>query len=775
MACTLLIYLWVNHELDVDKFHEKDSRLYQVMLNTNSPDGIMTSESTPGPLAKSLVEEIPEIEYAVSVVPVCWKNKVGVLSAGNNNLKAAANYVGDDFFHVFTYPLIHGNPEQVLSDRNAILISDDLALKLFNTTEDVVGKTAEWNQENFSREFLISGVFRKPPPNSTSQFDLLLNYDLFLDNYPNSKYWDNNDPNTYIALKNRANLGQVNAKVSEYLKSKVDNTNSTLFIRKYSDKYLYDKYENGRQSGGRIAYVRLFSAIALLIIIIASINFTNLSTAKKFRRLKEVGLNKVVGADKRNLVNQHLMEATLMTLLSLITATVIVMLSFPKFSAITGKHLVLDVDMGVIFSILGIVIFTVLVSGLYPALFLSNISPANILRGNLPKPIRGIRARSGLVVFQFITSVVLIVSVIVVYRQMSFVQSKNLGYKIDRVIYFPLDYKSTDPEEEYSEAANAERVIETFLQKLKNVPGVINASNFWHNIVGQTGSTSGVDWEGKEPGFNIRFGCISAGYDYMETLGIELKEGRTFSRNYGREKSKIIFNEAAINAMDLKGNIIGQTIRLGGEEREIIGVAEDFHYKSLYDRIHPLYITLSLEKQSSNILVKIQSGTETETIDRIKKIYREYNSGVPFDFKYLDEDLQTLYASEKRMAVLSRYFAGIAVIISCLGLLGLTAFTVQKRSREIVVRKVFGSSNFRIMTHLTGDISKLIFASILFALPLSYLIAREWLNSFAYRVELSVWYFVSAGLLTIIMVWLTIGMQVFKAAKRNPAQYLREE
>jgi ABC-type antimicrobial peptide transport system permease subunit len=765
----------VNHELDVDKFHEKDSRLYQVMLNTNSPDGIMTSESTPGPLAKSLVEEIPEIEYAVSVVPVCWKNKVGVLSAGNNNLKAAANYVGDDFFHVFTYPLIHGNPEQVLSDRNAILISDDLALKLFNTTEDVVGKTAEWNQENFSREFLISGVFRKPPPNSTSQFDLLLNYDLFLDNYPNSKYWDNNDPNTYIALKNRANLGQVNAKVSEYLKSKVDNTNSTLFIRKYSDKYLYDKYENGRQSGGRIAYVRLFSAIALLIIIIASINFTNLSTAKKFRRLKEVGLNKVVGADKRNLVNQHLMEATLMTLLSLITATVIVMLSFPKFSAITGKHLVLDVDMGVIFSILGIVIFTVLVSGLYPALFLSNINPANILRGNLPKPIRGIRARSGLVVFQFITSVVLIVSVIVVYRQMSFVQSKDLGYKIDRVIYFPLDYKSTDPEEEYSEAANGERVMETFLQKLKNVPGVINASNFWHNIVGQTGSTSGVDWEGKEPGFNIRFGCISAGYDYMETLGIELKEGRTFSRNYGREKSKIIFNEAAINAMDLKGNIIGQTIRLWGEEREIIGVAEDFHYKSLYDRIHPLYITLSLEKQSSNILVKIQSGTETETIDRIKKIYREYNPGVPFDFKYLDEDLQTLYASEKRMAVLSRYFAGIAVIISCLGLLGLTAFTVQKRSREIVVRKVFGSSNFRIMTHLTGDISKLIFVSILFALPLSYLIAREWLNSFAYRVELSVWYFVSAGLLTIIMVWLTIGMQVFKAAKRNPAQYLREE
>jgi ABC-type antimicrobial peptide transport system permease subunit len=358
---------------------------------------------------------------------------------------------------------------------------------------------------------------------------------------------------------------------------------------------------------------------------------------------------------------------------------------------------------------------------------------------------------------------------------MSFVQSKDLGYKIDRVIYFPLDYKSTDPEEEYSEAANGERVMETFLQKLKNVPGVINASNFWHNIVGQTGSTSGVDWEGKEPGFNIRFGCISAGYDYMETLGIELKEGRTFSRNYGREKSKIIFNEAAINAMDLKGNIIGQTIRLWGEEREIIGVAEDFHYKSLYDRIHPLYITLSLEKQSSNILVKIQSGTETETIDRIKKIYREYNPGVPFDFKYLDEDLQTLYASEKRMAVLSRYFAGIAVIISCLGLLGLTAFTVQKRSREIVVRKVFGSSNFRIMTHLTGDISKLIFVSILFALPLSYLIAREWLNSFAYRVELSMWYFVSAGLLTIIMVWLTIGMQVFKAAKRNPAQYLREE
>jgi putative ABC transport system permease protein len=774
LACVLLIYLWVYDELNVDKFHKKDSQLYQVMQNFKLPNGIMTVDATPGLLAKALTEEMPEIEHAVAVVPVYWKNKEGILSVGKNNIKASGQFVGKDFFNIFSYQLIQGDKSHVLSEKNSILISDELAIKLFNTTNDIIGKTIEWNQKMFSGEYIVSGVFKHPPFNSTAQFDLLLNYELFLEKYPNLKNWNNNDPNTYIVLKKGTNISQLNVKIANYLKSKDKNSNSTLFIRQYSDKYLYDKYENGVQAGGRIAYVRLFSIIALLIIIIACVNFMNLSTARASKRSKEVGIKKAIGADRKALIFQHLGESMLMTFLSLFIAIMIVMLLLPQFSAITGKHLSFIVDTKVALSVLGIALFTGFVSGSYPALYLSGFNPVTVLKGKLSTSVSELLTRKGLVIFQFAISIILIVAVIVVYKQITFVQSKNLGYNKDNIIYFPMEGKVSDNNEDYKEGGKFGKNIEDFLYNVKNIPGVVNVSNFWHNIAGQNGSTTDVYWEGKRPGNDINFACLSVGYDFIETLGIEMKEGRTFSRNFGSEKSTIIFNEAAIKSMGLN-EPIGKVVKLGDKEVQIIGVAKNFHFQSLYKNIQPLFFAFSIEPQSSNIMIRIQAGTEIGTIARLKKLYSKINPGIPFEFKFLDEDCQALYASEKRVAILSRYFAGIAIIISCLGLFGLAAFTAERRRKEIGVRKVFGSGEFSIIYLLSGDFTRQVLVSIIIALPISYVITRHWLDSFAYKINLEWRFFLCAGLMALFIAWFTVGMQAIKAAHTNPSQCLKEE
>jgi len=757
LACSLFIYLWISDELNVDRFNDKDHQLFQVMQNFSRAAGITTGDYTQGPLAAALAQEMPEVEYATTVVPPYWFPNKGVISFGDAHLQASPQFVSRDYFNVFTCHVIQGNKNNVLPDKNSVVISEDLAIKLFHTTENIIGKTIQWNHQDLTDNYSITGVFENLPANASAPFDLLFNFEAFQFKRPGMKEWGNNDPCTYLILRENTPIDGFSKKIAGFIKTKDPKAASTLFVRPFSDKYLHGNYENGLPSGGRIFYVRLLSIIGFFILVIACINFMNLSTAKATRRIKEVGVKKAIGAARTTLIWQYLSESALVSFLSLLLAVGIVFVLLPQFNTITGKTLFLNFDSTLVTGLGLVLLITSVLAGSYPALYLSSFNPAAVLKGKLNTSIGELFARQGLVVFQFAVSVILIVAVLVVYKQMEYIQNKNLGYKKENIITFEMEGQPLDK-------------LETFHSEIKKIPGVINAGTYYHNLTGDHGSIE-LSWEGKTPDQHMDFANLEVGYDFIETMDIEFKEGHSFSKEI-KPESQIVLNEAAIDVMGLK-NPIGKTIRFWGYERQIVGVTRNFNFESLHEAVKPCFF--QVYPVMFNFVVKIQGGTEQRTIQQIHQLHNTYASGYPFDYKFLDENYRNLYVSEQRVSVLSRYFAGIAILISCLGLFGLAAFTAEKRLKEIGIRKVLGSSELGIVYLLSGDFTKTVIVSIVIALPVSYFMTKHWLDSFAFRVDLEWWYFIGAGLGALIIAWITVGMHTVKAARVNPTQCLKVE
>ncbi|MFC4870661.1 ABC transporter permease [Negadavirga shengliensis] len=772
LACASLIFLWAQDELSIDHFNEKDVRLYQVMQNIPNADGIRTIESTHGLLAKALAEEMPEVESAISVIPASWFPDTGILSFEETRVKTKGQYVGNGFFQIFSYDFVQGDKNQLLNNKYNIAISEELAMKLFHTTDNVIGKTVAWDHETMNGQFIVMGIFKNIPLNASEQFDLVFNYELFFENRPGLQSWGNSDPYTYLLLKDGTNISEFNDKIAGFLRTKDESHTSSLFVRKYSDKYLYNHFENGVQAGGRIEYVRLFSLIAIFILAIACVNFMNLSTAKASRRLKEVGVKKAVGAGRKTLIAQYLGESMLMALVSMFMAILLVELFLPRFNAITGKHLELAWDGNLILSLLAVTYVTGLVAGSYPAFYLSGFNPVTVLKGKLNTSMEEVWTRKGLVVFQFVISVILIAFVGVVYKQIEFVQTKNLGYDRDNILHFEMEMKIEDDPDFLMEGGIWEKRVEAFLHEVENIPGIVDVSNYYHDLTGNHGGLSGVDWEPGDHDEKLNFSNLQVGYDFIKTLGIEMVDGRSFSREFSSERSKVILNKAAIDAMGLS-DPVGKTIKVWGQEKEIIGVAGDFHYESLYEEVKPCLFQLEL--RSSNIMAKIKAGTESVTIAQLQELYHQYYSGLEFDYQFLDNDYQALYTAEKRVSILSRYFAGLTIVISCLGLFGLAAFTAERKIKEIGIRKVLGSSEWKIIKLLSGDFAKMVLLAIVIALPLSFYMTKNWLDNFAYKIDLEWWYFLGTGLLTMIIALLTVSFQSVKAALANPVESLRSE
>jgi putative ABC transport system permease protein len=764
LACALFIYLWVSDEKQFDKFHDNDKNLYQVMELSIENNETIVHESTQGPLADAMKKELPEVASAVQVFSIEKSGFKFNLKVNDKSVKTTLGiFAGKDFFNVFSFPLLIGNKEQVLNEKTAIVISEKLANNLFGSADASVGKTLEYEIVGKKMEVQVTGVFKSLPSNSSLQFDVALTQASFLsDFWTGGTEWTNQTPNTYLLLKPQTDVARFNAKIKNFIQQFSKGTQYSLFVRPYSSAYLYGHYENGMQSGGRSVYVSLFSFVALFILIIACINFMNLSTAKASRRLKEVGIKKAVGSSRSALVYQFLLEAVIMAFLSLGIACVLVILLLPAFNNITGKSLSIDFSLNFALMVLATTLLTGLLSGSYPAFYLSGFNPIAILKGKIKDSLGELLARKGLVVLQFVISTVLIVSVMVIYRQVNFMQSKNLGYTKDNVIVF-------DKEGAVMQNTNV------FIQELKQIPGILNASAIDQSIVqsGVPSSTYGIKWEGKSDKDLVNFAVFQVDYDLIETLGLQLKEGRVFSKQFGSDSTQLIFNEAAIKAMGLK-HAIGAKVSMWGSDMQIAGVVKDFHVNSLHEAIVPMVFKYA-PSSTMMIMAKIAKGKELTTIAALQDFYKKYNPGYLLDFKFLDANYQSQYISEQRISQLSKYFAGLAILISCLGLFGLAAFNAEARTKEIGIRKVLGASVGNVAFLLSKDLFKLVIMAELIAFPLAWWAMLNWLNNFAYKVDLSLFVFALTFFAIVLVTLLVVSFQAIKAGVANPVKSLRTE
>jgi len=759
IACTLLIYLWVSDEMSYDKFFANNDQVYQLMEHRKTSGETTISDESSGLVADILAVKMPQVKYAASLAPPDWFQAF-TLSAGDKNIKAIGQYAGKDYFNIFSFNLLDGKRDKVLADKNSIVISDELANKLFGTTQNLQGKVVHFQHHV---DFFVSGVFEKTPVHSSQQFDFVLPFEYLYSVQDWVKTWNNTGPHNFVLLQKGTDINAFNKAIAGVITEYGRDSTRSPYAVKFSDNYLLNTFSHGSKVGGKIAYVRLFSLIAAFILIIACINFMNLSTAKASRRMKEVGIKKVVGAARSQLIVQFLSESLMMTMFAVLLALGLAWALLPQFNEITGKQLVLNFNLQLVLALLGITLFAGILSGSYPALYLSKFNPLAILKGKLSTSFAAVISRKGLVVFQFTLSVVLMVSVLVVNKQVQFIQSTDPGYNKDNIVRFDAE-------------GRLQGTQETFVDQLKTIPGVINASYTFHNMVGRNYGNYGLEWPGKDPKTSIYFEGFGGGYNFTETMGMHMAQGRSFSKNYGSDDSTIMLNEAAVAAMHLK-DPVGKTIKLYGQNVQIIGVVKDFHFESLHQPVAPAFFQLMHQQTNPwiKIMVKIKGSQQRETISKIEGLYKAYNPGFPFTFNFLDEAYQKQYETEVRAGILSKYFSGLAILISCLGLFGLAAFTAQKRQKEISIRKVVGASVSGVTLMLSKDFLKLVLISLLIAFPVSWYLMNSWLQGFAFRVNIGIGIFLVAGASTIIITLLTISYQSIKAALANPVNSLRGE
>lgn len=759
IACTVLIYLWVHDELSYDKFFDNDNRIYQVMEHRKGGEVDGLSDESSGLVSEVMkLQNSSEVEYAAAVAPADWWQKF-TLTVADKNIKASGQYVGRDYFNIFSFKMIKGEKSSLLNAKNSIVISDELAKKLFNST-DVVGKFIKFQHD---KNFFVSGVFEKVPVHSSQQFDFALSFDYLADVQAWVKSWPNGGPHNYLLLKRGANIDVLNKNIANMITKYGNDTTRHLFVMKFSDNYMQNTFNHGSRIGGKEEYVKLFSLVAVFILVIACINFMNLSTAKASGRMKEVGIKKVIGAERSQLVIQFLSESLLLAFVTTALAVGIAWILLPQFNQVTGKQIEMHFDAALILTLLTIAIFTGLVSGSYPALYLSKFKPLDVLKGRLKTSLSEVIARKGLVVFQFSLSVSLIVAVLVFYQQIQFIQSTNLGYNKANVIRIDSEGKLAGNED-------------NFANELKTIPGVVNASFTQHNVVGRNYASGGFSWDGNVTADQaVYFEGFFGGYNFIETLDMQMAAGRSFSKRYGSEGNKIILNEAAVKVMHLKSPV-GKTIKAFNTDLQIIGVVKDFHFESLHELVKPSIILLAGGTSPYyKMMVRIKEDHQQETLAQIKQLYESFNPGFPFAYNFLDEAYHKQYETETRVSSLSEYFSGLAILISCLGLFGLVAFTAQKRQKEIGIRKVIGASINGLALMLTKDFLKLVVIAVLIAFPLSWYMMSRWLDSFAYRITIGPGVFLIACAAVIVITILTVGFQAFKAALTSPVTSLRSE
>ena len=756
MACSLLIMLWVKDEMAMDQFHENDTRLYKVMENQHYSGTVNTIEATPGILAENIVKDFHEIEMASQLL---WE-ETPVFAVGNIFDNEKGRYVQGDFLRMFSFGLSQGDPNTALKRPDGVVISQKVADKYFKG-QDPMGKTIRMDNKD---DVIVTGILKEISKSSSMKFDFLMSYDRWQKSNGWSKEWGNNGPRAVVMLAKNASVEKVNAKIRGYIKTKNKGSNVEIFLTNYGDSYLRSKWDSGRQSGGRIEYVRIFTIVAIFILVIACINFMNLATARSVKRAKEVGLRKVVGAYRWSLISQFMGESILITFISLLFAIGLVFLMLPSFNELTSKQLSLNLlNPFLILTLLGLTAVTGLVAGSYPALFMSSLNPVVILKGALKFKPSAAYFRQGLVVFQFGLSILLILAMIVVYNQIQFIQTKNLGFNRENLLYINDVEKSMGTR------------FASFKEAVESRPGIKSVTVSQATPLEVGSSTMGVSWPRKDTTQQLLFSVNPAGFDFVKTMGIKLVDGRDFSPEYGTDTTNYLINEAAAKQIGYK-DPVGKELTMWGKKGKIIGLMKNFHIGSLHVAIEPLIVSLQSKKENRGaVLIRTEAGQTKQALAQIEEVYKRFNPGFPFKYYFADQEFGNLYKAENVVSKLSGYFAFLAIFISSLGLFGLAAFTAEQRTKEIGVRKVLGASVANLVGMLSKDFVKLVAIAAIITFPIAWYFLTGWLEKYAYRIEIQWWYFVVTAIAALMIALVTVSFQAIKAALLNPVKTLKSE
>ena len=757
MASAMLILTWIQNEISYDQFHENKERIYEAWNRAEFSGELNCWNTTPKILARTLEHDLPEVERAVRVD---WGSNF-LFSIGDKRLTVPGTIVDSGFLKMFSFPLLKGNPSTVLNDMHSIVLTESLAKKLFDK-EDAIGKTIKIdNKENFT----VTGILKDLPKNTRFDFEYLIPWSYKRSIGDDDQNWGNNSTRTYVLLKPNTTLASVAPKI-KVLKRKYDTNEPKweMFLYPINRWRLYSSFTNGKEDGGgRIEYVRLFGIIAAFILLIACINFMNLSTARSEKRAKEVGIRKVVGAQKIFIIGQFIGESVLMAFLAGIIAVTIVIITLPSFNLLIGEKIIIHYNAASSWlAVLGFILLTGILAGSYPAFFLSSFQPVQVLKGTFKKAHALVTPRKVLVVLQFTFAIVLIICTLIVRQQIEHAQNRETGYNKNNLIYHLF---SGDIEKNFGLIKN----------ELLNT-GV--ASSITKTSAPLTRSWSdgwGQEWEGKDPNDKTDFFRYNQDEGLGVTAGLEFISGRDFDlKQYPTDSSAMIINESALKVMKFK-NPIGKIVKDIGQEWHIVGVIRDFILTSPYEPTRPMLI-LGAKSWFQTVLIKLNHTTSTSNnLKKAEIIFKKYNPEYPFEYKFIDEDYARKFEDEKRIGTLAALFAGLTIFISCLGLFGLATYMAENRIKEIGVRKVLGASVAGIAALLSKDFLKLVIISFIVAVPIAWWAMYTWLQDYSFRVTIQWWVFAMAGLVSVLIAVVTVSYQAIKAAIANPVKSLRTE
>jgi putative ABC transport system permease protein len=755
MACCILIGLWVLDELNYDLFHENASLICRVESNQNFSGRTLHIYWTPHPLGPALKAEIPEIEDStraqnLSAQLIRYKDK------------AFEEYtiwsVDPSFLKMFSFPMIKGDSKNALSETSSLVMTERLATKFFGD-ENPIGKVINMAQ---SADFTVAGVLKDIPTNSSLQFDVLIPY-KYLDSIgqTNDNFTDN-QTYTWVQLHSGVSTEEVSSKISGFIRQKASRSLMVLELLPLTKVHLYSY--SGYEKNLAIQSVYLFSIIAIFVLIIGCINFMNLSTARSANRAKEVGLRKVVGAFRSQLIRQFYGESLLFAFIALGLAVAAVSVVLPAFGSIAGKDMSWNpTGAGVlVLGLAGIALLIGLISGSYPALFLSSFQPVNTLKGKLKSGAGNAVFRRTLVVVQFFLSAALIIGTGVVAKQMIFIKNRNLGWSKEQVVAIPI--------RSYSRPS-----LETLKAELANTPEILNISVASQKPSFTSWSSSGFDWEGKDPSLKVDVTYMGADDGYVDTMGMTIARGRNFSKEFPTDKTEsFLINEQLADLMGYE-NPIGKSFSFWDQKGKIVGVIKNFHFQPLRRKIEPLVIQWSQLNWTNFLFLRIAPESIAETIGTVQGIWEKILPNIPFGYQFLDEDFARMYRSEERTGTLLKIFTAMAILVACLGLFGLASFAAEQRTKEIGIRKVLGASAQGIMALVCREFLILIALANLIAWPVAYFAVKDWLNNFAYRTQIPAVFFIGALVTSLAIGLITVIYNAIRAASANPVDALKHE